>query len=97
MSVSKRRRRREWAELVTIYDSSDQTLRAFCTAQGINPHTFQYWRRKLKKESTPAFVEFRPQASPAGLIRLRKGEVEVELPGNYPGTQLAALLNHLSC
>jgi transposase-like protein len=97
MTGSKRRSRREWAELTAVYERSKQTLRAFCAAQGINPHTFQYWRSKLKKESTPAFVEVRPEVSGSGLIRLRKGSVEVELPGDYPGAELAALVNGLSC
>jgi hypothetical protein len=42
-------------------------------------------------------VEVRPEVSGSGLIRLRKGSVEVELPGDYPGAELAALVNGLSC
>ena len=99
MSKRARRSRAEWGQLLEEFKQSNVKLGSFCEARGLNRYTFQYWRSKLKDESEGArgFVRVEPGVAPRRSILLRKGGVEVELPGDYPGEELAALVNGLSC
>ena len=53
--MSSRRSREEAERLVEEYTRSGMTRAAFCRAQGIAPHTLDYYRekhRKLKQQNT---------------------------------------------
>ena len=99
MSRRARRSRVEWGQLLEEFKQSNVKLGSFCEDRGLNLHTFQYWRSKLRHETQDArsFVRVEPVTGGRGSIVLRKKGVEVELPGDYPGEELAALVNGLSC
>lgn len=97
-----RKTRSEMAGVLELFDQSNQSIKDFCTEQGLNYHTFKYWRDKLAKEKTGSqiggFRELTPRS--LGQVRLmlgRAGEVELGLPGDYPVAALADLLKRLSC
>ena len=78
----RRRTANEWQELVSQFERSGQSRKAFCSSQGLSLSTFDLWRRKL--QGTPArreesgesmFVEV-AQVEPA---RSLSWDVELEL------------------
>jgi transposase-like protein len=46
-------RREFWREKVTEHDESGQSVREFCTEQGLGEHSFYAWRQRLRKERAP--------------------------------------------
>jgi hypothetical protein len=98
MSRSKRRSSAEWQELVAAQAAGDQSIVEFCAARGLNRHTFQYWRGKLKRsrEEPSGFVALRTARSIPILVRFGS-ETEVELPGDYPVEALVRLLKQGRC
>ncbi|MCB0641248.1 MAG: hypothetical protein KDC44_06390 [Phaeodactylibacter sp.] len=93
MSKSKRRPAAEWKDLVEAQASSHESIVEFCRTRGLNRPTFQYWRGKLKSVAAEpeGFVTLRPAGSGRILIRYG-GDVEIELPGDYPLEALVHLL-----
>ena len=80
----RRRTANEWQQLVSQFERSGQSRRAFCSSQGLSLSTFDLWRRKLR--GTPArreesgesmFVEV-AQVEPT---RSLSWDVELELGG----------------
>ena len=62
--VRTRRSSEEWRELMAQFSTSGQAREQFCKERDIAVSTFDYWRRKLKRQadassetSTPVFVE----------------------------------------
>jgi hypothetical protein len=45
-----RSRREHWAGLIAEWSGSEQTQAAFCRARGLNPGTFAWWKRQLRRE-----------------------------------------------
>jgi len=43
-------RREHWAGLIAEWSASGQTQAAFCRARGLNPGTFAWWKRQLRRE-----------------------------------------------
>lgn len=41
----------EMESVVAAYAQYSGTKKSFCAEQGINPHTFYYWQRKLSTDS----------------------------------------------
>lgn len=50
----KEERRQEWAERIRHYETSGQTMKAWCDAQGVTKDTLRYWLRTLKPRFTHA-------------------------------------------
>lgn len=83
--------RAAWAERLTRFDASGQSVLDFCRAEAVSGQSFYYWRRKLADTAaTPAAVpDFLPvRISPAA------APVELVLPGGAtlrlsPGCDLA--------
>ncbi len=52
---------KRWTQIVDRQESSGQTIRAFATANGVNPNTLAWWRshlgRSQKRGAKPQFVE----------------------------------------
>ena len=80
----RRRTANEWQELVSQFERSGQSRKAFCSSQGLSLSTFDLWKRKLR--GTPArreedgesmFVEV-AQVEPT---RSLSWDVELELGG----------------
>ncbi len=89
------------------YQSSGQTIESFCQSEGINKHTFNYWRLKIIKSESEAvrgrksngFQQILPQASSGTKeiqLRLPQG-IQISLPIDYPAQSIGAIINSLSC
>lgn len=46
--TKKEQRRQEWAARIANYETSGQTMKAWCDAQGVTKDTLRYWLRTLK-------------------------------------------------
>lgn len=44
-------KRQVWIDHVAAWSASDQTQRAYCAAQGLRYHAFDYWRRFVLRQS----------------------------------------------
>ena len=68
--------RRAWAERLTRFESSGQSVLDFCRAEAVSGQSFYYWKRKIADPaSPPAVPDFLPvRISPAS-------PVELVLPG----------------
>jgi hypothetical protein len=94
-SVPSSRRSREatrqlWVERLTRFATAEQSVVAFCAAEGVSVNSFFYWKRRL---AGPAGA---PDAEPCFLpVRVTSpAPVEVVLPGGTtlrlsPGCDLA--------
>lgn len=50
--------RADWERLVAEFERSETTRQAFCAERGLSASTLDYWRRKLREETTvPGFIE----------------------------------------
>ena len=47
-------RRRRWTEWVSKWHGSGQSQAAFCRAHGLNGNTFNFWKRRVLKQSPGA-------------------------------------------
>ena len=75
--VAERRR------LLTRYERSGLSQKAFCQRHGVALSTLQYWRRRARdtdQEPTPSFVEV-PQMSGMSRVLPSEAAVIIELPG----------------
>jgi len=86
------------------FESGGQTLSEFCVAEGINKHTFQYWRSKIKRLENSelpigGFQQILPRTKLASsCIRLEYSSARyLELPVDYPAEQLIKIIRGLSC
>jgi len=53
--------RRRMTALVRAWEASDQTRAAFARAHGLTLSTFEYWKRRVRREVRPQpAVQFRP-------------------------------------
>ena len=77
-TVSKRRSRAEWAQLMTDYEAGSLTQRAFCTEHALAYSSFCYWRKRLREPAevpTPALIELPVSTRPT----MSSWRVEIEL------------------
>ena len=81
--------RQLWVERLARFVTAEQSVAAFCAAEGVSTNAFFYWKRRLAApfapDAQPSFVPIRV-TTPAG--------VEVVLPGGAvlriaPGCDLA--------
>lgn len=65
-----------WVERLERFAARDQTVAAFCAAEGVSPSNFYLWRRRLTRPSSvpasvgPAVVPLRITPAPASPIEL---------------------------
>lgn len=70
--------RTEWERLVAEYEHGDETRRAFCDERGLSVSSLDYWRRKLREETTaPGFIELGSVSAASAAA----WEMELELGG----------------
>ena len=92
--TKKEERRQEWAARIQQYETSGQTMKAWCDAQGVTKDTLRYWLRVLKPRSVRAAqtaAPFVPLAlnEPAGTtgggapLLLQIGVVRVEVRDGF--------------
>jgi transposase-like protein len=87
------------------YKQSGQTIKAFCNAEQINQHTFNYWRlkfiRETNQQSVNRFQQIRPtqkKSASVGVIKIRVAErIEIDLPVDYDIASLHQLIQGLVC
>ncbi len=64
MSEKPREERRErWRQKIAQQQKSGQSVRAFCSEQGVGENSFYWWRRQFRRDSRPvrfALVETKP-------------------------------------
>ena len=62
-------KRRYWEEVVRRWGEDDQSVRAFCRAEGVRESAFYFWRRKLARRGrrTDKRVSPRHGATPSFL------------------------------
>jgi transposase-like protein len=94
---SKEERRQTWIARVTAYKQSGQTMKVWCSEQGVTLDQLKYWLRKFKSEAggsgSPAPTSFVPlvlnesSSSPSSAsLRLHVGDVHIEVNvGFNPG------------
>lgn len=100
-------KRQAWVDHVAAWSASGQSQRAYCAAQGLRYHAFDYWRRFVLRQNAslipqrsvpPAtFIPVVAASSPASDCG---GVIEVRLVGGAPDgralTDLAQLLHLLA-
>ena len=105
-------KRQAWIDHIAAWTASGQTQRAYCAAQGLSYHAFDYWRRFVLKQdasSTPpqnmptpaAFIPIVaasvPAANGGGVIEVRvAGGASLVWPGERALSELAQLLRLLA-
>jgi hypothetical protein len=86
-----RRSAREWRVLMRAFARSGETRTQFCARHAVALSTFDWWRSRLRRESTPRavsdpapadalFVELAPVAEPVAADAAR-WDVELEFGG----------------
>ena len=55
---------RMWSTRVAAFEASGQRRRAWCAAQGVNIHTLDYWRLKLRRPASSPQEAAHPKAQP---------------------------------
>ena len=77
--TGRRKRRRseeEWRRLQAEYETSGKTQEEYCQAAGIPLASFWKWRRRLKNQGAPQFIELNPERTTS---RAELAKLEVEL------------------
>ena len=107
-TVGRPRRSREatrqlWAERLARFSAAEQSVTAFCAAEGVSPNSFFYWKRQLAApvapDGGPLFLPVRvTQALPIEIV-LPGGTVLRITPGCDPAyvRSLVAVLAGAPC
>jgi len=88
--------------LITDFESSGMTVKEFCIQEGLSKSTFEYWRRKLKRNQaakSSGFQQILPvRQLPSEQIRLLgPNGITIELPVGYPSKDLLKIIRSISC
>lgn len=67
-----------WRERIAQWQHSGLSRRAWCARHGINPHTLDYWRRRLPTSAGVLPIAMVPEAPLSGPMAT---VVELSLPG----------------
>ncbi len=94
---SKEIRHQTWIARVTAYKQSGQTMKVWCSEQGVTLDQLKYWLRKFKSEvggsgspAPPSFVplvcEEASRSPSSASLRLHVGNVHIEVSVGFdPG------------
>lgn len=85
-------KRTAWNRRVEAWERSGQTRAAFCAARGLKLHTFDYWRRVLRKSPVREWVPVVVAPEQASAAQ----PMEIVLPNGIrlqvtPGSDLSSL------
>jgi len=104
MQKKSRQTAAEWRQILSDYKESGLSLMAYGRLHHLAYSSLLYWRRKLKHESEDAPRSF--VALHQGTLKeLKTGKIkiyydyqlELEIPADYPTTELVHLIKGLSC
>jgi transposase len=92
--------RQRWVERLARFRSAEQTVAAFCAAEGVSVPTFYQWKRTLAAEVPPAapptFVPVRIAAPAVGPIELvLSGGAVVRFPAGTDPVVIAAVVRRI--
>lgn len=106
MQRQPRRTAHQWRQILTDQEKSGLNLRAYSKKNQLNYGSLIQWRQKLKrskptKATANKFVALHQSCVDnfsSDKIKINYDyNIELELPGDYPTTQLIRLLKGLSC
>jgi len=97
-----------WRQRIEAQRASGQSVRAWCSANGVGEQSFYWWRRRLEENFTPSKPS-KSSLAPAGFTRVKlieavsaqplvlrlAGDRELILPASMPMADLAALIGAL--
>jgi hypothetical protein len=63
-----------WTRRIAAGERSGLSRRAWCAAQGLNTHTYDYWRRRLRGAPARQASKERRQALVPIRVRAKRGE-----------------------
>ena len=73
-----KRSEEQWRELLLSYERSGQTQEEYCRGAGISKGTLWKWRKRLKGQNAPQFIELNPESN---VERIESARLEVEISG----------------
>jgi len=85
MEGTKKRRRlsaNAWREILARFNTSGESVSAFCRAEGLSANSLRRWQDRLESDTTPIPAQAKPQA--------RSGFVDLGLLNNQAGGTVAA-------
>lgn len=85
MSGKQEERRALWRQKIAAQEKSGQSVRAFCSEQGLGEHSLYRWRQRFRRENTPvrfALVETKPaeEAKPQPVELMLAGGDHLRIP-----------------
>lgn len=88
-------RREKMLQLVSDWQQSGQSQKAFAEAHGIKLFTFRYWIQKQREQSqhTDAFLQLGAPLSAAAITIRYPNGIELQLPANTPLGTIKGLLS----
>ncbi|MDY0078883.1 MAG: hypothetical protein RBR87_16565 [Bacteroidales bacterium] len=88
-------RREKMLQLVTDWQQSGQSQKAFADTHNIKLFTFRYWIQKhhQQQQSSDSFLQLGSQLATAGIIIRYPNGTELQLPANSPVSTIKGLLS----
>jgi len=88
-------RREKMLQLVSDWQQSGQSQKAFAEAHGIKLFTFRYWIQRQREQSqhTDAFLQLGAPLSAAAITIRYPNGTELQLPANTPLGTIKGLLS----
>ncbi|MDY0077767.1 MAG: hypothetical protein RBR87_10895 [Bacteroidales bacterium] len=88
-------RREKMLQLVTDWQQSGQSQKAFADAHDIKLITFRYWiqKHRQQQQSSDSFLQLDSQLATAGIIIRYPNGTELQLPANSPVSTIKGLLS----
>jgi transposase-like protein len=88
-------RREKMQQLVSDWQQSGQSQKAFAEAHGIKLFTFRYWIQKQREQSqhTDGFLQLGAPLSAAAITIRYPNGTELQLPANTPLGTIKGLLS----
>lgn len=82
-------------QLVSDWQQSGQTQKAFANAHRIKLFTFRYWIQKHREQhqSSGSFLQLGSQLATTGIIIRYPNGTELQLPANSPVSTIKGLLS----
>lgn len=105
MTGQQQERRLQWEKRIADYKSSGQSVREWCSANGVKPNRLWYWLRRMRTEDAetkstrwlPVEVISQPgEGGQAGGLLIRVGKAGIEVRQGFDPELLVAVVRALS-